>query len=150
MPWQIWATVELLVVLLLYLLVKPHLAHFMLQLRQIAFLQSLTLTPSSNSYNAFRMKFMDSFQKLIQRVVCVTNNENWTIPRVITIVSIPFPLPLVMQQYISNLQEKSSHMFVRFCRYTNYLITAREGFIVKFQTERWNFCFMDRASKRGP
>ena len=32
----------------------------------------------------------------------------------------------------------------------NYLITASEGFSVKFQTKGWNFCFMDRASGRGP
>ena len=33
---------------------------------------------------------------------------------------------------------------------TNYLITARDGITVKFQTSGWNFCFMDRASGRGP
>ena len=33
---------------------------------------------------------------------------------------------------------------------TNYLMTACEGFTVKFQTEGWNFCFMDWASGWGP
>ena len=33
--------------------------------------------------------------------------------------------------------------------FTNYLITACEGFIVKVQTEGWDFCFMDRACGRG-
>ena len=28
----------------------------------------------------------------------------------------------------------------------NYLITAREGLTVKFQSEGWNFCFMDELS----
>ena len=33
---------------------------------------------------------------------------------------------------------------------TNYIITAREGFTIKFQTEGWNVCFVNRATWRGP
>ena len=57
---------------------------------------------------------MDSFQKLIKRMVCVANNKDWAIWRRDPLAepigvkpkpSIIVPLRLVMQQNIGNLQE---------------------------------------------
>ena len=76
--------------------VKPHLAHFVLQFRQTTWLQNLALTSSSNSDNSFRMKLMDSFQELIECVVCVTDNQDWAVVRVVETDSLSVPLHLIM------------------------------------------------------
>ena len=78
--------------------------HFVLQLRQTTCLHGLALTPPPNSNNPIRMKLMDSFQKLIECVVCVTDNEDWAMLRAVTRASINVPFLLVMQQYIGNLK----------------------------------------------
>ena len=75
----------------------PHLVHFVLQLRQTACLHGLALTPPPNSNNPLRMKLMDSFQKLIECVVCVTDNQDWAVVCAMAKVSLSVPLPLVMQ-----------------------------------------------------
>ena len=52
--------------------------------------------------------------------------------------------------YVSGYNTGAKFQLLEITLITNYLITVREGFTVKFQTEGWNFCFMDHASVRGP
>ena len=86
---------------------KPHLTHFVLQFREPTCLQNFTFTPSSNSDNPLRMKLMDSFQELIESVVCVTDNQDWAMLRAVTKDSLSVPFLFVLQQYIGNLKDKS-------------------------------------------
>ena len=92
--------------------VHPHLVHFVLQFRQTACFHNFALTPSPNSNNPLRMKLVDSFQKLIECVVCVTDNQDWAMLRAVTKDSISVPFLFVMQQYIGNLKDKSSSFIV--------------------------------------
>ena len=88
--------------------------HFVFQFRQTACLHFLALTPSSDPYNPFGMKLMNSFKKLIKGVVCVADNKDWPSFRhkrgLVTIIGKQFctsiPLQLVMQQNIGNLKQK--------------------------------------------